>query len=399
MTKQLTRLYSVPPLPCGNVKSRILALLLCWFLAVPAPAAVVPVSGVWYPEYLPLMYPVGSGGTSNAVIDASAEKVSFLITAGKACTINDVGFPTGTVTTGDTLKVSFQDPSATDGTPDTTADQFRTVVIADTDDNEFIYHGSSPALGLITSDGTDSGTKRTVALGEQFHVVIEFNGFVAGNMQILTAATGSSSLAHTVRVMHFTSAWANAAGIPLITVRCSDGSYAYSPGTWPGSVFGQITISSSTTPDEAGLLFQVPMKTQVCGIMASIQPAAGQNIEAILYDGSDNVLGNKVYDGDIRAGAASNYMLFPFTGVTLNINSNYRAILKPASTTSSNIRYAEVPVAAMWDSLSGGQGNHWTERTDAGAWTNTTTRRSFIHLQVCGLDNGASGGGAWTVVQ
>src|SRR5438093_3319795 len=97
------------------------------------------------------------------LIDASGEKVAFIVRAPKAGTITDIGFRLGVVTTGQTLKVSLQDVDGVTGNPDGVVDQSNTVAVADTDDELW---------KTVTLPG------RTVVLGEVFAIVIEFNAAI-----------------------------------------------------------------------------------------------------------------------------------------------------------------------------------------------------------------------------
>src|SRR5574341_1236927 len=119
------------------------------------------------------------GATAAHTLSASGAKMGCIFWPAIADTIDLIGFRTGTVTTGDTLKVSVQDLLTTADDVDEVIDAFRTIVIADGDDNVY------KETGLITSDGTDTGTKKSVSPSSPLGVVFEFDAFVAGNLQLL----------------------------------------------------------------------------------------------------------------------------------------------------------------------------------------------------------------------
>ena len=48
----------------------------------------------------------------------------------------------------------------------------------------------------------------------------------------------------------------------------------------------------------------------------------------------------------------------------------------------------DVNSASLMEAIEGGQLFHHTSRTDAGAWTQTTTKRPLIALRVSAIDNG-----------
>jgi len=51
----------------------------------------------------------------------------------------------------------------------------------------------------------------------------------------------------------------------------------------------------------------------------------------------------------------------------------------------------------MLDMLSGGQAFHFSSRADAGAWSDTTTRRPIMGLILSAADDGVGGGGGMIV--
>ena len=101
-------------------------------------------------------------------------------------------------------------------------------------------------------------------------------------------------------------------------------------------------------------------------------------------------------DGEIQGLAAGVYGrivgFFPDVNI-LTANTYYRLVVKP--TTANNITVVDYTFAsvALMDAISGGQYCHKTERTDAGAWTDTTTRRPWMGFLIDQLDDGVGGSG------
>jgi len=58
-----------------------------------------------------------------------------------------------------------------------------------------------------------------------------------------------------------------------------------------------------------------------------------------------------------------------------------------------------VALAAAMDGFPGGQNVHRTERTDLGAWTDTTTKRPWMGVLLTGFNDGAGGGLAFPPVR
>jgi len=82
-----------------------------------------------------------------------------------------------------------------------------------------------------------------------------------------------------------------------------------------------------------------------------------------------------------------------FADISLLGSTNYRVAVKPTSANNCQLRDHDLPGAVYMDAIEGGQNWHYTERTDAGAWTQTTTKRPWIGLLVTANDDGVSTGG------
>ena len=318
------------------------------------------------------------------VLDADGEKTAFIFRVPKTGTLNKVHFRTGTVTTGDDLKVSFQNVDVTDGDPDETVDQFRVITIADGDDDTWNI------TGIVSSDGTDSGTKRSVTRGEFLSIVIEFDSFVAGALEI-DVNLGDAANKPVSGALYFDhktgGTWAkHNNSLPCFGLEYDDGSFAYIPGVLPAKTYeADTSFNTSTTPDEYGLKFQLPFKCKVGGAWygtIDIDNAA----ELILYDSDGSTeLENVTLDPDIRSIVNLERVAVWFSDdIELLADTNYRLVLKP--TTTSNLIYRGITVdsAGLLDQMEGGQLFHKTERTDAGAWTDTTTSRPSMGLIVTG---------------
>ena len=352
------------------------------------------VGGVFYPDYS--QYGAITSGTvtyQSFLLDASAEKVAFVFRAPKAGTLARVGFRTATVTTADTLKVSFQDVDATNGDPDGVVDQFRTVASAGVTSNTWIR------TGLITSDGTDNGTLRSVTRGQVITVVIEFNAFVAGVVNIAAnrvfGLTANQPMVGLNYVDHFTASWAKSTvGIGVIAIEYDDGSFAYLPNALPADTMSSNSVSSGTTPDEIALKVRLPFTAKVSGFYVAAIVAGDADV--VLYDSDGTTpLATASIDKDQRVtGANISAGLFS-SDVTLTANTFYWIALKPTTTTAETLYWFTVnatPGAAQLDQVSGGQDAYWTQRTDAGVWADTTTKRPLIGLILSALDDGVGGG-------
>lgn len=339
--------------------------------------------GMFVGHPLGVAYFTGGSAYFGFTLDADGEMFAAIFRIPKTGTLSKVHFRTGTTTTGDDLKVSFQDVSATTGDPDGTADEFRVITIADGDDNAW------KSTGIISSDGTDSGTKRSVTRGDLIAINWEFDSFVAGNLQ-LSILVGSGAVVpefgYTYNDHKTTGSWAkHNNSLPLFALEYDDGTFAYIPGVIPAKSADFVTYNNTDTPDEIGLLFQLPFKCKVGGAWMGGQDIDGDT-DLVLYDSDGTtVLETVSLDKDIRAATSGikSYVWFS-NDHGLLADTNYRLVLKPTSATDMTYREWTVDAAAQLDQMEGGQKFHRTERTDAGSWTETTTKRPLMGLIVTG---------------
>lgn len=312
--------------------------------------------------------------SSVIILDASGEKFGMNIFAPRAGNLSKVHFRTGTVTTGDTLLVSFQDTSLTTGNPDETADQSTTVVVADGDD-------------AVWKTAT-MGATRTVTRGERVSVVIEYNSYVAGNMGLLCGSTTNNNIVYCA--LKTGGSWAKLVRSPLLVLEYDDG------GIYPveGAMFGLPTardFNTGSTPDEIALRFSLPFPARVAGI-GWFGRLSG-NADLVLYTGT-TALATVSLDTDIKEGAGDLYHWALFgTAQDVAASTVYRAAVKPSSATNVRLLFIDVSTAAHMAAGWGGAELYWSERTDAGSWSDTTTRRPSIFLIVEAFEAGGGGGG------
>ena len=71
--------------------------------------------------------------------------------------------------------------------------------------------------------------------------------------------------------------------------------------------------------------------------------------------------------------------------------------MKPNETsTDAHIYWLDLDVAGDLTAYPGGSGWYWTQRTDAGAWVDTNTRRPFIDIIIEDITATGGGGGGET---
>ena len=318
-------------------------------------------------------------------IDAAAEKAAAIVRAPKAGVISKVWWRTMNVTTGDTVDVRLETVDAATGAPTGTllgANSNASQVVGSGDDN--------------TVFTTTLTTGPTVAKGDLFAIVI-VQGAVPGVMEVATLQ-GSASGGNGGRWGQFpysalyTTSWAKSSNVVCMTFEYDDGSYAQLPGVFPASTLLSESFNTGSTPDEIGNIFQVPFPCTVGGAWVLSSLAGDATLKLYDSDGS-TVLASVALDKDVRGGQNRPYEV-PFTSsITLTKDTNYRLTLLPTSATNVAMEGLTVNAAAVMNAFCGGANMHRTERTDAGAWTQTTTSRMWMGVFIDGLDDGVQVGG------
>lgn len=333
--------------------------------------------------------PRGASNTpsiGNVALDANGEKYGCVFQAPKTGSIRKVLFRTNTVTTGDTVDVRVETVDLTTGNPSGTL--FGTTT-----------NGSQ--LVLLTEDNTTFTTTLTadasVTIGDYVAIAI-VNG-ATGNMQL--ASYTDESLNFPYRDEFLGGAWTkNGLQAAVLGVEYSDGSYAVIEGMWPIATLTDTTFSSSSTPDEIGLVWTPPMDCRVCGfwLWADLDGDA----TVVLY-GTDGVteLATVALDTNLRTSTGSSVGYWRFAATAeLAAGSTYRLVVRPGASNITIHDFTAMSAAAM-DSFAGGQAMHYTSAKNpsgTGSWTNVTTRRPFLGFQLDQFDDGAGGGGGGGVI-
>jgi len=335
---------------------------------------------------------------TSLLIDATAEKVEFVFQVPRTGTLDKVEFRTGAVTfpASTVLRVSFQDLAA-GGDADGTQDQYRDITS--------LSANTWTVPGLMTSDGTDTGSKRSVTEGQFLSVVWEYSTFQA-TASIIISALGKPAAFGLPYVKLNTGSWTNVASTaPILALKYDDGTYEYVQGVFPVSALNAVSFASNSTPDERGLYFQVPFPCRIRGaIVENDAAAAGRDFDLVLYQqGNNTPLATLSVDGDYLGSitlARGNQLIFA-SRVTLAANTNYRLVVKPTTTSNVQLYDFDVNAAGIMDCFDFGQLWHYTTRTDGATtggtlsdgWTQTTTKRPLITPIFDQFDDGVSTGG------
>lgn len=324
---------------------------------------------------------------ASALLDASGEIASFVLQIPTTGNITKIGFATGTVTTGDTMKVGIYAVSATTGDPDTATAYggmvAGTVVIADTDDNTW---------KLCTL-----GTQCSATAGDLVAVVIEFNSYVAGNLNITRNAIATLGN-HIPYSNNFQGgAWGKSSGWPNVTLEYG-GTYYSIPGVIPSSAISARAYNTGAANDEGGNLITPPFKCRASGIWYYGGLVGGATVKLYDTDGT-TVMASKALDKDQQTATTNGLHQALFaTPQTLSAGGAYRITILAAGASSEVLYDFTVDSAAAMGAWPGGTSIVYTTQDGGGGWSQTDTRRALIGLLIDQLDDGAGTGGGINIM-
>ncbi len=323
------------------------------------------------------------------LIDATGEKAAFM---GQVWTpnrgskdITRVGFRFGTVSkgSGSGLTVSLQNVSTTAAVPlqpDETQDQ--TVAIS---------NANIPASNSWYRTNALSAN-RTVTHGEWLAVVIEYDGSGRIGTDAINI-TGLGDMSANGAVCQFCSsalktggAWARTFILNNVILEYSDGTFGTLGGPWsvmtlPCSAQSTLNLNTGSTPDEAGLRFKLPFEAYVEGAwFYSTISANTVDFDVVLYEGTTAVSTLSVDASYANNTAIRPGWVFFSSPGRVKPNTEYTLALKPTTANNLGMAYIDVSDANHFQAMAGGTDWHWNQRTDAGAWTPTTTRRPLMGL-------------------
>lgn len=343
-------------------------------------------------------------GTSS-LIDATGEKAGFtgrIWTPNRGSkTISKIHWRFGTVTKagGSALTVSIQTPLTTAYAcfPDEpgTLPFFRAVANADANFASNTWYTS----GIVSSDGTNSGTLKTVTHGDRIAVVIEYDGAgrLSADSVIVSAGTGNMMgvAAHgSYASLKTSGSWATTSGaVPNIIFEFNDGTFGKFMGTYPVSAINTHAFKQDTAvTDEHALEFQFtgPVKLEaVC--LTALSGAITADFDVVLYTGTTALATATGFAEDMTGSSTGRPMWQVFPAETLlSANTTYRIGVRPNQTTSNITIYSfDVNDANHWTVHPMGTAWKYATRVDLGSWAAATaTRRLVMGLLVSGIDDG-----------
>jgi hypothetical protein len=354
--------------------------------------AYANVTGLWIPRLYPGTPTIEA---STFTLDASGEMAGFILTMPKTGTIHKVGFRTGAVVQDQTIRVSFQTVAPTTGVPDETIDQFRNISILGTNDNV------AKETGILSSDGTDGGTKRSVTIGEAVAIVFDHNPFNAGDIfrvASMDVPTPTNWDHLNYGALKTGGTWAKQTRTAALAIIYDDGACYWLPASIPVIASTGMNFNSGSSPPKRGLKFRKAVPFKSTGCVINMASAAGLAPNVVLYDTDGQTpLVTVALDTDLqRLAATDSWWIARWEPQTHLANTYYWTMLEPQSATNVTLYYMDVASAAYLDQMDGGQSFHYGERS-GGAPTDTTTRRPNISVMISALDDGAGAGGGMLV--
>jgi len=160
--------------------------------------------------------------------------------------------------------------------------------------------------------------------------------------------------------------------------------------------------NSGATPDERGMKFRLPASTctsfQVAGVRIAVGPTNSASTWRLnLYDSANTILQQITFTNtaayNTNTITVRDYYFDEATLATLSPATDYRISVEATSASLGCVAYVEVgsPTACSDAFIPGGT-FHLTTRTNAGAWTDTTT--AWFPMQLLISDLTANGGGS-----
>lgn len=326
---------------------------------------------------------------SGRVIDASGEKAGFVWRAPKTGTIDTVesrmaGVTQDPGTNGIKFSIQALDTSALPAVPNEAATYWR--LIPDTD----ISSGSWTVPGLMTTDGTDTGTKMSVTKGQLIGSLYEFASFQAGK-DITIAGLDVTPGATPYFCRKVGGVWAAERFAPVMAVKYDDGSYPYVHGFCiPAATLVNQSVSTSTTPDEIGMAFVFPSDTLIGAVNVRVDAIANFDID-ITDSQNQPMIPTQNMLANVRTSATGRSTEAIFEDFIAQANEVYTLWVKPTTTTAITVSSFTVNDAAILTEQEGGASWFMRTRTDGGEITDILTQRPMFSVQVGGYPQATGG--------
>jgi hypothetical protein len=320
------------------------------------------------------VYPDLAPGLADSpfALNAAGQRAAFIARPPKLGSIRDVIFRLRIVTTPGDLLVSLQGIDPATGLPNGAVDQSGTVPEAEC------------KRGWVTA--TMSADRVVTDITEPLAVVFELSPYVDGNINVYV--NNGLLVGNAYSAFYDGTAWTKRYTGPAVFFRYSDGSYGKSLDL-PHGAHNWSTMRSDRTPNERGIVFQVPTSVRSVGAEWLGADFDG-DVTVTLYSESDQALAQAAMPRALLSGqnVVRKHRVTWDSPVTLQANTTYRLTIRPTTTTLVRYYWSEVPSNEAMDQLPGGRLWHGTRRTFGGAWTDEPTIRYTLGLILDGVAGG-----------
>jgi hypothetical protein len=187
--------------------------------------------------------------------------------------------------------------------------------------------------------------------------------------------------------------------VPAVGFEYDDGSYHAAPGCFPAELLATTTFNSSSNPDELGNTIAAPGPCRIDAVYVYGDPTAGGSLTIKITDGSGVERMSFSIDTDLHIDQSDGSMEIPLPdpaspGDLDFDNAEDIVVTVVPDANNFEIVYADVESAAYMDMFDGGQDVHGVTRNNGtGGFTPQTTRRYFVSVRICAIDDGAGGAG------
>jgi hypothetical protein len=168
--------------------------------------------------------------------------------------------------------------------------------------------------------------------------------------------------------------WTAYQEIPCLNARYDDGTTVL-PNSAPMESFTEVSFNSGSDPDERGVVWVQPFDGELSDFHTRIKfNDVDRDCDIVLYDVSSNVLDSVSLEPDKVSSAITSrdFLELPFSRTRLYEGRTYRMSIKPTTANSITVLDMEFGDANLRATNFGF--GYFTSRTDAGSWTDDTTR-------------------------
>lgn len=339
---------------------------------------IVAVNGLFIPE---LVY-VGQALTEVAnLLDATGEQFTTVFQAPKTGSIRKIGIPIGAVTTATDTQVRIETVDLATGFPTGTlwaANTEVTVLAASITTNAWITTGALTADAVVTK-------------GDILAVVVAPSG--TPNYNVTAPAVTQQTQGFPYNAHFAAGAWGGLLTNMGFAIEYSDGTYAYIPTSYPFSSFTSVVFNNASATDELAVKFRFPFAFSIAGCW--LHADLDGDCDIVLYDADGTTeLRTLAVDKDVRSNTSARApFFFSFSeSYALGLaNTYYRLSVRPSTATSLALYLMLPNASAILNQMSGGSDVSYSQRVNAGAWTDQAAWRLSMGVWLDGIAVEGSG--------